>query len=96
MRGLAVMNDDAAEEEEEEGEGEGVNDPRTNRKPNAFKDNISDAPPSERVASTRSCSRSSPFIRVIYKTYNIGWRWPDGRRAAGGNNPEWRDCTYAR
>ena len=44
MRGLAVMND------EQEEEGEGVYDPRTNRKPNAFKDNISGALRGERAS----------------------------------------------
>ena len=58
---LAVMNDDAEEE------GEGVNDPRTNRKPNAFKDNISvralpGVRASKRVDRTEH-SLSSPFIR---------------------------------
>ena len=70
MRGLAVMNDDA-EEEEEEKEGEGVNDPRTNRKPNAFKDNISVRRSAERASERASDKRvyrtehslSSPFIR---------------------------------
>ena len=58
MRGLAVMNDDAEEEEEEkEGEGrEGVNDPRTNRKPNAFKDNISVRRSAERASERASGS----------------------------------------
>ena len=63
MRGLAVMNDDA----EEEGEGrEGVNDPRTNRKPNAFKDNISVRRSAERASEQAGRSNGAQFEFAVH------------------------------
>ena len=73
MRGLAVMNDDAEE-------GEGVNDPRTNRKPNAFKDNITDALYSEPAGRNTVGLRRS--YGVSYKAHSIGQLAGGGRAQA--------------